>query len=120
MQTLSWSEVANVILGLLTFFQWYRYRAREEATRELVLASRRIVMRNSEPKDAVDVLDATLATLGARNPFVEWGDRVLKFLRARSEKEKNSELFPITNVANKDVNPILSPIQIATENPHQS
>lgn len=107
MQNLSWSEVANIILGLFTFFQWFRYRAREEATRELVLASRRIVMRNNEPEDAVDVLDATLATLGARGPFVEWGDRVLKFLRVRSEGEKNSELSPIK----KESNAIPSPYQ---------
>lgn len=77
-------------------------------------------MRNNEPRDAVDVLDATLATLGARRPFMEWGDKVLRFLQVRSESEKNSELSPINNVANKDVDPILSPLQIATENPHQS
>ena len=68
-------------------------------------------MRNSEPKDAVDVLDATLATLGARAPFVEWGDRVLRFLKFRSEKEKNSGLLTISGSGDKNIEPVLSPLQ---------
>ena len=67
------SEVANIILSLLLMFQWYRDRARESAVKNGLFAVREMVTRTNTPssQDILDALDANLATLGARQPYIE-------------------------------------------------
>lgn len=95
------SEVANIVLSLLLIFQWYRDRAREDAVKNGLLAVREMVSRTvaANSLDILDALDANLATLGGRPPFVE---RCKKKLSSISLKFKASDMAPL---------PEASPIQ---------
>lgn len=102
--------MANIVLTLFLGFQWLRDRSRENAVREYLLAIRRMADRDGNSPGTLDAIDATLATIGSRRPFVEWGDRILRFIRVRSENEERSELSQVRNK-----NRILSPIQQTTD-----
>lgn len=99
------STVINIILVFLLAFQWFWDRSREHAVKNNILAARRAVSRMSDPANAVaatvlDIIDAALATIGARRPFKEWSRDVYSFLRQRLKKEKDEMLAPLPAALN--------------------
>lgn len=99
------SPITNVVLTLLIIFQWFWQRAKEQSVIDNLFSVRRIVGRTinyennvlaQKSHDLVDVLDATLATLGARLPFTERINEVLDYIKDKNRlasKEK-LEKFP--------------------------
>jgi len=92
------SPITNVILTLLLLFQWYRADAKEQSVKNNLLGIRRMLSRLPKWKayHLTDALDATLATLDTRLPFVVRLHEVLDGIkkRFRSESEKVIELVP--------------------------
>ncbi len=86
------STVGNIILPLLLIFQWYKGYAKEQAIKNALFAAHRIIERIQDPNknSALDALDATLATLGARGPFRDGMkkcvDRALSLFKRESVK----------------------------------
>ena len=97
------SEVANIVLSLLLIFQWYRDRAREGSIKNGLFAVRKMVSRIENPtsQNALDALDASLATLGARRPYTE---RCRTMLAAILDKFRRLEDAPL---------PEISPLEVA-------
>ena len=85
----------NIILGLLLLFQWDRKHASEQATKLGLLGTRRMVGRLDSPAaaDIMDSLDATLATLNARSPFIEWSQRILLNIQERFKRDSISPIL---------------------------
>ena len=88
------SAIFNIVLTLLIVFQWFWDRARERAVKNALLAIKRIVLRLPREKasDLLDVIDATLATIGARKPFSAWGTRTIEALHSRFSKDEGQTL----------------------------
>ena len=96
------SFIFNVVLCLLLIFQWYKQYAKEQSVKNNLIAVKGAIERiqnlaNTElatykSKDLVDILDATLATLGARHPFDEKREMVLNVIRKRFTSESKKPL----------------------------
>lgn len=96
------SPTTNVVLTLLLFFQWYRQYAKEQSIKNNLFSIRRMLGRTLETTDAqtltqkahdlIDALDATLATLDARTPFVKRIQETLNAIQVRFQKESMEEL----------------------------
>lgn len=108
LKMMSISSVFNIILALFLFFQWFKNRAREESIKNNVFSARRMVAGLMEhnndvkqkAKDITEILDATLATLGARLPFKKWREIIIERIRQRNRKE---EQLPITEEKNENI-----------------
>ena len=100
MMSIDWvtgSGIANIVLTLLLFFQWFWDRSRERAVKNGVFAAWRIISRiENDPQAiaALDTIDAALATMESRRPFKKWVIDVTESLRQRSEEEENGQLTP--------------------------
>jgi len=98
MASIDWitgSAIANIVLTLLLFFQWFWDRSRERAVKNGVFAARRIISRienDSQAIAALDTIDAALATIGSRRPFRKWVTDFMDFIRRRSKKEEGELL----------------------------
>ena len=90
--SLSISEVANIVLSLLVIFQWYRDRAREDAVKNNMFAVREMVRRidSTTSQDVIDTIDANLATLGARKPYVERCKRTIATIHEKFYRIDNT------------------------------
>ena len=88
------NPAVSLILSLLLFFQWDRQYAKEQSVKNNLLAMKRIIDAQNTPESKVlgEMLDATLATIGARSPFQKEGKRVLSFINEKFEKISNSEI----------------------------
>lgn len=91
------SQTFNIILTLLLVFQWLRSYAKEQSIINNVIAMRRIIERGkgggaSNKKDVIEILDATLATLGARSPFVKKMKQAVTYARDLMSKEENGDI----------------------------
>lgn len=91
------SLVANVILTLLLFFQWDRKHAKEQATKNNVLATRMMVARlgDTSANNILSNIDATLASLDARSPFIEQSKIVLEDIKQRFRREEKAPLIKL-------------------------
>ncbi len=93
------SAIANIVLTLLLFFQWFWDRSRERAVKNGVFAARRIISRigdDAQATAALDTIDAALATIGSRRPFKKWVADVADLIRHRSKEEENEPLASST------------------------
>ena len=88
------SLVANIILTLLLFFQWDRKHTKEQATKNNILATRMMVSRikDASADNILSSIDATLASLDARSPFVEQSKAVLDDIKQRFQREEKVPL----------------------------
>lgn len=88
------SLVANIILTLLLFFQWDRGHAKEQATKNNILATRMMVSRTKDDSadNILSSIDVTLASLDARLPFVEQSKAVLDDIKQRFQREEKVPL----------------------------
>ncbi len=86
------SPTLNVVLTLLLLFQWYFSFAKERAIKNVLFAARITLNRNGEATSAIDILDAALATLDARQPFTEELKKLTKKIIGRFENIDKAEL----------------------------
>ncbi len=101
------SPIISTILTLLIIFQWFRQQAKEQSVKHNLFAMRRTLIRFQEVSDSVvvsqkatdlsDWLDATLATLGARFPFVRRLDEVMDMIKSRFSSESEDDLKHLPN-----------------------
>lgn len=100
------SPVISVILTLLIIFQWYKQRAKEQSVKNNLLAIRRILSNSGtseqtdslqKTEDTINVLDATLATLGSRSPFVRRLNEVMTIIEKRFEIQAGADLTRTSN-----------------------
>jgi hypothetical protein len=85
-------EAISVIFNIILVFQWMWDRAREKTVVNQLVSARRTALRRGDRLVIVDQLDATLATLGERNPFLAQVEKIIEFIKAKIESEKNSPL----------------------------
>jgi len=95
-------QLISVVLSLLFIFQWYKQQAKEQSIKNNLFSIRRMVDRASrvdsslaiaqKSADLIDVIDSTLATLDARNPFKERLLEVLHMIQIRFRKESLKDL----------------------------
>lgn len=98
---------ATLVEGLLLLFQWHKQRAKELAVQNTIFAVRRIVTKfrdsgNQEvaahsADNALDVINATLATLDTYSPFRERVKRVLQQIRGQLKREAKTKLEELPN-----------------------
>lgn len=95
------SPVMTLVVTLLFFFQWYRQHAKEQSIKNNLFSVRRILSRalkpetglqNTNARDLIDYLDASLATLGARSPFTERVNDVVKNIKMRIKTESQEKI----------------------------
>lgn len=92
----------SIILALLLLFQWYSQHAKEQSIKNYLFSIKRMVARieglnsvevmKEKARDLIDTIDATLATVGARHPFLIKVEEVLKKIRERFESEEKKDL----------------------------
>jgi len=90
----------NIILGLFIAFQWLQQHAKEQSVKNNLFAVRRILDSVPGSEAAVATLDAALATLGARNPFIK------KFCEVRDmiiRQFKEQETAPLLDLQNEKI-----------------
>lgn len=87
----------NIILGLFIMFQWFRQYSKEQSIKNTLFAMRRILNSVPESTAAVETLDAALATLGARNPFVKRFCVVRDMIMERFQKEEIASVEELQN-----------------------
>lgn len=101
------SPTTNVVLSLLILFQWWKQYAKEQSVKNNLSALRRIIISTakakneslSDPALLIEIVDATLATLGSRRPFSVWTERVISFIHKRNERDADEELREPTYLA---------------------
>jgi hypothetical protein len=89
------SSVFNIILSLLLLFQWYFGHAKEQSIKNNLLGIKRILdsdKKNFENTSMKEFLDATLATIGARPPFIEDGKKILDSILRRNKATANGKI----------------------------
>ena len=101
------SPITSAILTLLLIFQWYRQYAKEQSIKNSLFSLRRMLGRTigateaeittQKAHDLIDVLDATLATLDTRMPFIKRLRETLNTIEARFCKESLEELKRLPN-----------------------
>ncbi len=100
------SPIISVILTLLIVFQWYKQRAKEQSVKNNLLAIRRILSNSGtsgqtdlmqKTEDIINVLDATLATLGSRSPFVRRLNEVVTIIEKHFEVQAEADLKRTSN-----------------------
>ena len=97
------SPVFTTILTLLLLFQWLWNRAKERSVVNGILATRRMIRRmaesewNSVAADALDSIDAVLASLGSRLPFSNWATTHLRDAAKSFEAEESAPLVERTS-----------------------
>ncbi len=76
------------------FFQWDRGHAKEQATKNNILATRMMVSRTKDDSadNILSSIDVTLASLDARLPFVEQSKAVLDDIKQRFQREEKVPL----------------------------
>ena len=100
---ISVSSVANVVLTILLFFQWWQQHAKEQSVKNGLFSVRRITGRIAssqegavnKAEDALDALDGVLATLDVRNPFSQRLDKVLDSVQQKFQHEAEKEVMEI-------------------------
>jgi hypothetical protein len=99
------SEVFNIILSLIFLFQWWRNQSREEAVKYHLLAVREMVKRTESQSspDIMGSLDATLATLGTRRPYVERCRRILLSIGVKFHRSENAPLLEVSPISLEDL-----------------
>lgn len=107
------SPITNVVLTLFLVFQWYKQHAKEQSVKYNLFSIRRMISRIPEitdthnikqkADDLVDALDATLATLGARNPFTKRMQEIVNAIEKRFYKESVEELKRLPNEIEKSI-----------------
>ena len=85
------TTTSSIILTLLLFFQWYKQHAKEQSIKNNLLAVRRILNKtlNANTEAATEALDATLASLGARGPFIRLLHQTQDVILGRLKQESN-------------------------------
>ncbi len=106
------SPITNVILILLLFFQWDRQYAKEQSLKYILFSIRRMISRISEVPDSqmvkekapdlIDTLDACLATLGARSPFMNRMQETLSMIKDKFVKESSDEIKKLPSEISED------------------
>jgi len=88
------SVLANIIFPLLLFFQWSRNYSREQAVKNHILATHRMIgrIKDDNSENIIDSIDATLASLDARSPFLEWSKEKLKEIHLKLKKEEEKPI----------------------------
>ncbi|MEK7208069.1 MAG: hypothetical protein AAB699_00795 [Patescibacteria group bacterium] len=71
------SPIFVTVLTLLNFFQWYGSHAKEQTIKHNLFAMRRVLVginqKGASPGEiasVIEMVDATLATLGTRRPYI--------------------------------------------------
>lgn len=82
----------SIILSLLFVFQWYKQRAKEQSVKLNLLGVRRILNRTANTDAATEALDATLASLGTRGPFVRLLHHTQDMILRRLQRESNQPI----------------------------
>ena len=85
----------NIILSLLLLFQWYNNHAKEQSVKNNLLGIRRVLdsdKKNSKNTTLKEFLDATLATIGARPPFIEDGKKMLDSVLKKNRATANGRI----------------------------
>lgn len=99
-----YSGTINIVLTLLLLFQWHKMHAKEQSIKFSLFAIRRILgRRNPTAEDIIEQLDAVLATLDARRPFVQRTNEVFNTIRTRFDIESQKELKNLPNEDNKSI-----------------
>lgn len=98
------NPTTGVVLSLLLIFQWYNQYAKEQSVKNNLLAMKRIIGFTTKEDTTIsentaleEILDATLATIGARPPFRDEGKKVLTSV---VEKFKNVSIRKMKRAAN--------------------
>ena len=100
------SFLANVILTMLLVFQWDRSHAKEQSVKNNIFATRRMVaglfghndgVVAQKAKDITENVDATLATLDARSPFIERLQYILNLVRRKNIEDAKKEVSVAEN-----------------------
>ena len=92
---MSISEVFNIIFSLLLVFQWYKGYAKEQSVKNNLLGIKVVLdsdKKNNKYKALREFLDATLATIGARPPFVEKGKKMIQAIEKKFAKKSNGNI----------------------------
>ena len=99
------SAVANIIFPLLIFFEWLRGYSRENVIKNNLIAVHRIISRidHQEATGALDILDATLATIGARRPFEDWAEQKITQIKNRFLAKEKENLREAPDVQSKPI-----------------
>lgn len=85
----------NIVLSLLLAFQWYKGHAKEQSVKNNLLGIKIVLdseKKNNRNKALREFLDATLATIGARPPFVEKGKKTLQTIEKKFAKKSNGKI----------------------------
>ncbi len=95
------SFLANVILTMLLVFQWDRSHAKEQSVKNNIFAMRRMMaglfghndgVVAQKAKDITENVDATLATLDARSPFIKRLKHVLSLVHRKNDADAEKEI----------------------------
>jgi hypothetical protein len=95
------SPAMGAISFLFLLFQWYSQYAKEQSIKNSLFAVRRKlervsfdkkVMSASKAEDLIDDVDAILATIGARPPFVDRVKETIKSVIIRNTKQQDRVL----------------------------
>src|SRR3989344_4457545 len=92
---MSISEVFNIIFPLLLVFQWYKGYAKEQSIKNNLLGIKIVLdsdKKNNKYKALREFLDATLATIGARPPFVEKGKKMIRVIEKKIARKSNGTI----------------------------
>lgn len=85
----------NIILTLLIIFQWYKQHAKEQSIKNNLFAIRRTLEPVLNPEATIEFIDATLASLGSRRPFIEKLKETQEYIKCKfvvESKKKIAEL----------------------------
>lgn len=91
------SVLANIIFPLILFFQLSRNYSREQAVKNHILATHRMIARikDDNAENIIDSIDATLASINRRSPFLDWGEAKLKEIHLKLKQEEKKPVNDI-------------------------